>query len=159
MSKNKLRFILFLICVFIVGSGIVYYDQTKNSSQKHQASLSLQKKANKEPSTAQLSNIDNSKNKDEAAISTSENVQNVDNSTQSYEIVKTVSEDADYVYIKYRLKSGDHLWSLAEHFMPTYKTLGVVTDIQQHNSFKNNNLLSVGNSIVIPAEKSVLKTK
>ncbi|MCR3759701.1 LysM peptidoglycan-binding domain-containing protein [Clostridium felsineum] len=159
MSKNKLRFILFIICVFIVGSGIVYYDKTRNNSQKHSASSALQKEPSQKTTSMQLSNTGNSKTDDEAAISTSGNVQNVDNSTQSYEIVKTVSEDADYVYIKYRVKSGDHLWSLAQHFMPTYKPLGVVTDIQQHNSFKNNNVLSVGNSIVIPAEKNVLKTK
>lgn len=154
MSKNKLLFILFLICVFIAGSGIVYYDQSK---QKHETSVALQhRQSNK---TKQKQSSSNSNTNDTAAINTSENIKNTDNTTTSYEIVKTVSQDSDYVYIKYRLKSGDHLWSLAEHFMPTYKTNGVINDIEQHNSLKNNNLLSVGNSIVIPAEKKVLTSK
>lgn len=154
MSRNKLLFILFLICVFIAGSGIIYYDQSK---QKHQTSVALQKVQSKKDKVQQSSS--NSNTKDTAAISTSESIQNTDDNTTSYEVVKTVSEDADYVYIKYRLKSGDHLWSLASHFMPTYKTAGVINDIEQHNSFKNNNLLSVGNSIIIPAEKKVLTSK
>lgn len=152
MSKRKLLFILCCIFVFIIGSYAVYYNKHEKSNiakKVSQSNLVQQSSSNniatKEKTTTQSNNAKSS----ETSVKTN-------SSTNSYEIVKTVSEDSDYVYIKYSLQKGDHLWSLAEHFMPTYKTSGVVNEIKEQNSLKNSDQVTKDNSLVIPAEKKVI---
>lgn len=158
MSKNKLVFILCgVFLVFIISYG-VYYDQ----SQKHKISKQVSQSTSQKNNTlqkAQQSSNNIASNDKTAAVSTNSTIKasdNSNNSINSYEIVKTVSEDSDYVYIKYRLKNGDHLWSLAEHFMPTYKASGVVKEIQKQNTLENNDKVTKDSSLIIPAEKNIL---
>ncbi|WP_234118465.1 LysM domain-containing protein [Clostridium hydrogenum] len=161
MSKNKLMVILScVVLVFIVSYG-VYYDQSqkhKVSKQVSQSQSTLQK-SNTSAQAQQSSNnniASNDKTTNVVNNSTIKTSDNSNNSINSYEIVKTVSEDSDYVYIKYRLKNGDHLWSLAEHFMPTYKTSGVVKEIEKQNTLENDDNITKDSSLIIPAEKNVL---
>ncbi len=153
LSKGKLLFILCCIFLFLVGSFGVYYNihEKGNISKKvSQSNLAQQSSSNNiAANDKKAAQATNSAKINETSIKTN-------NSLDSYKIVKTVSEDSDYVYIKYRLQKGDHLWSLAEHFMPTYKTAGVVKEIQDQNSLKNTDAVTKDDSLVIPAEKKVI---
>gem|GEM_PF-4414642 len=153
MSKGKLLFILCCIFLFLVGSFGVYYDihEKGNIAKKvSQSNLAQQSSSNNiAANDKKATQATNSAKINETSIKTN-------NSSDSYQIVKTVSEDSDYVYIKYRLQKGDHLWSLAERFMPTYKTAGVVKEIQDQNSLKNTDSVTNDASLVIPAEKKVI---
>lgn len=152
MSKNKLIFILCCVFLCFIVSYGVYYDQSQKHKISKQVSQSTLQKAQQSSN-----NIDS--NDKTTAVSNNSTVKTSDNSNSSinsYEIVKTVSEDSDYVYIKYRLKNGDHLWSLAQHFMPTYKASGVVKEIEDQNTLKNDDKITQDESLVIPAEKNVL---
>ncbi|MCD2348773.1 LysM peptidoglycan-binding domain-containing protein [Clostridium guangxiense] len=152
MSKGKLLFILCCIFVFLVGSYAVYYNKyEKNNILKKvsQSNLVQQSSSNNIATNDKRTTQSNSDKTSETSVKTN-------NSINSYEVVKTVSEDSDYVYIKYRLKKGDHLWSLAERFMPTYKTSGVVKEIEKQNSLKNDNEVTKDASLIIPAEKKVV---
>lgn len=153
LSKGKLLFILCCIFLFLVGSFGVYYDihEKGNIAKKvSQSNLAQQSSSNNiAANDKKATQATNSAKINETSIKTN-------NSSDSYQIVKTVSEDSDYVYIKYRLQKGDHLWSLAERFMPTYKTAGVVKEIQDQNSLKNTDSVTNDASLVIPAEKKVI---
>lgn len=153
MSKGKLLFILCCIFLFLVGSFGVYYNihEKGNISKKvSQSNLAQQSSSNN------IAANDKKAVKTTNSAKTNETSVKTNDSSNSYKIVKTVSEDADYVYIKYRLQKGDHLWSLAERFMPTYKTAGVVKEIQDTNSLKNTDSVTKDDSLVIPAEKKVI---
>lgn len=156
LSKRKLLFILCCIFVFIIGSYAVYYNKHEKSNiakKVSQSNLVQQSSSNNiatnEKTTTQSNNAKSNAKSNKTSVKTN-------SSTNSYEIVKTVSEDSDYVYIKYSLQKGDHLWSLAERFMPTYKTAGVVSEIKEQNSLKNSDQVTKDNSLVIPAEKKVI---
>lgn len=153
LSKGKLLFILCCIFLFLVGSFGVYYNihEKGNIAKKvSQSNLAQQSSSNNiAANDKKAAQATNSAKINETSIKTN-------SSSDSYQIVKTVSEDSDYVYIKYRLQKGDHLWSLAERFMPTYKTAGVVKEIQDQNSLKNTDSVTNDASLVIPAEKKVI---
>lgn len=153
LSKGKLLFILCCIFLFLVGSFGVYYNIHEKSN--------ISKKVSQSNSAQQSSSNNIAANEKKAAQATNsakinETSVKTNDSSNSYQIVKTVSEDSDYVYIKYRLQKGDHLWSLAERFMPTYKTAGVVKEIQDKNSLKDTDAVTKDDSLVIPAEKKVI---
>lgn len=152
LSKGKLLFILSCIFLFLIGSCAVYYNKHEKSDilkKVSQSNVIQQSSSNNIATNDKKTTQSNSAETSETSVKTN-------NSTNSYEIVKTVSEDSDYVYIKYRLQKGDHLWSLAERFMPTYKTSGVVKEIEKQNSLKNDDAITKDDSLVIPAEKKII---
>lgn len=73
---------------------------------------------------------------------------------ESKNIVKANTEP-DYTYIKYKVKSGDRLFSLGKKYMPTYQIEGVIREIKEKNNLKGDTL-QVNSTITIPAEKAVI---
>lgn len=126
MSKNKLFLMLSLIAILLITSGFVYNDQ-------QQKFIAQSEKTSK--------NYSKNYNKTDIINNTNEN---------------TAKLSSDYLYISYKVKPGDHLYSLARKYMPTYQLLGVVKNIKTINNLKNDTLYE-NQIITIPIQKNIVK--
>lgn len=132
MSRNKLLLILSLILILLLCSSLVYNDQQKETYLK--------------PSYNNMRNDSSSMSKPTFSEESNKN------------IVKIKTDNLDYTYINYKVKSGDDLYSLSRKFMPTYVTSGVVKEIKEKNNLKNDKILD-NIVLTIPAEKNVIIKK
>lgn len=131
MSRNKLLLILSSILVLLICSSLVYNDQQKGTSLKSSYNIINDSSAKSKPTFSEESN----KN-----------------------IVKIKTDDLDYTYINYKVRSGDDLYSLSKNFMPTYLITGVVKEIKEKNNLKDDKI-QANMVLTIPAEKNIINQK
>ncbi|MDF2505691.1 LysM peptidoglycan-binding domain-containing protein [Clostridium sp.] len=131
MSRNKLLLILSSILVLLICSSLVYNDQQNSISLKPSYNIINDSSSKSKPTFSEESN----KN-----------------------IVKVKTDTLDYIYINYKVKSGDDLYSLSKNFMPTYLTAGVVKEIKEKNNLRDDKI-QANIVLKIPAEKTIINKK
>lgn len=119
MGKQKLLWILSLVLIFLLCSGLIYSDQ-KNKEMSNSRST-----VNKPVSSKTNLHQNNKINTD------------------------------SYVYIHYKVKAKDDLYSLAHKFMPTYEASDVVKVIEKKNNL-NGATIYINSTLLIPAEKDII---
>lgn len=118
MGKQKLLWILSLVLIFLLCSGLIYSDQKNKEMPNSRSTVNkpVSSKTNLHPN-------------------------------------KKINTDS-YVYIHYKVKAKDDLYSLAHKFMPTYEASDVVKVIEKKNNL-NGATIYINSTLLIPAEKDI----